>query len=83
MREIFETPAPRDPGRVFYTIRRADVRKIILRTEIGPIYLTNVIGYVLPVDVGRRLYRVLNEAGDSWLWQCESIAQRDQRLAKN
>lgn len=82
MREIFRSAAISDPGRVFYTITDDNIGKRIIGTEIGVIYLGDVIGYVQPDDVGKRLYRVPNEAQDHWLWQCESNSQRDARLAK-
>jgi hypothetical protein len=84
-REVFR-PAPgqdNDPGRVFYTITADDVGKLVLKTTIGPISLESVIGYVQPGDVGKRLYRVPADDGEHWIWQCESNAQRDRRLARS
>jgi hypothetical protein len=83
MREIFKpSPGePADPGRVFYTITTDDIGKRFIKTTIGTIELGSVIGYVQPGDVGKRLYRVPNDADDSYIWQCENDAQRDRRLA--
>lgn len=81
-REVFRQDERRDPGRIFYTITAADVGKAFIPTEVGAITLADVIGRVLPGDVGKRLYRVPAEAGDSWIWQCENDGQRDARVAK-
>ena len=82
-REVFGVKAaPADPGRGFYTITEADVRKSVIQTEIGPISLGDVIGHVLPGDVGKRLYRVhVNDPAGGWIWQAENDGQRDARLA--
>jgi hypothetical protein len=88
MREIFK-PAPgepADPGRVFYTIAPEDVGKRVIVTEIGPINVRDIMGHVLPDDVGKRLYRVPArvpgpDRSDLWFWQAENDAQRDARLA--
>jgi hypothetical protein len=83
-REVFK-PDPgqsSDPGRVFYTITAEDTGKRHIRTTAGTIDLAGVIGYVLAGDIGKRLYRVPNNAGDWWFWQCESNRQRDARIAK-
>lgn len=82
VREIFTASEPRDPGRVFYTIRRGDVGKSVLNTEIGPIHVTEFIGRVLRCDVGKRLYRVPNNAGDMWFWQVESQVAYENRTGK-
>lgn len=82
MREIFKQAKPADPGRVFYTITREDVGRLVIPTEIGAINLTDVIGRVQAIDVGKRLYRVPNNARDHWLWQCENSEQLDRRLGK-
>lgn len=82
MREIFTASEPRDPGRVFYTIRREDVGKSVLNTEIGPIHVTKFIGRVLYSDVGKRLYRTPNNAGDMWFWQIESHVNFETRTRK-
>lgn len=82
-REVFETTdkTSTDPGRIFYTIRREDIGKRFIRTPEILIQLADVIGYVQPADVGKRLIRVQNNAKDSWFWVCEGDAQRDKRLA--
>ena len=42
----------------FYTIKDSDVGKPILRA-FGQVWLTvNFIGQILPIDVGKRVYRV-------------------------
>jgi len=76
MREVFKPRSdPRDPGRVFYTIRLEDIGKTVIQTEIGPIHVTDSIGRVYKFDVGKRLYRVPNNDGDWWYWQIENDAQ--------
>lgn len=85
MREIYTVvpgEAP-DPGRVFYTIRREDVGKSVLNTEIGPIHVTEFIGRVLYSDVGKRIYRTPNNAGDMWFWQIESHVNFEIRTRKS
>ena len=81
-REVFK-PEPgesRDPGRIFYTITADDVGKRVIRTTAGPVNAGDVIGAILPIDVGKRLYRVPTDGGIegqpvSWTWQCESDGQ--------
>lgn len=88
-REVFK-PAEEestDPGRIFYTITREDIGKSSIKTMAGVIGLSDVIGYVQRIDVGKRLYRVPTNGGIegqpvSWIWQAESDTQRDARLAK-
>lgn len=83
--EVFAPSAddPRDPGRIFYTITKADVGKGTITTTAGPIHLSGVIGRVLKIDVGKRLYRVpCEDPAAGWIWQCENDAQRDARLAR-
>ena len=81
MREIF-TPREkkRDPGRVFYTLRREDIGKTVIDTEIGPIHVKEFIGQVLRIDVGKRLYRVPNDEKNYWFWQMENQEQYERRL---
>lgn len=82
MREIFP-PKPQestDPGRVFYTIRPEDKGKRVIETEIGKIPVWEFIGYVMRCDVGKRLYRVPNNAGDYWFWQMENHVQYENRI---
>jgi hypothetical protein len=82
-REIFKVSevAP-DPGRVFYTITAEDVNKTHISTSVGKIPVGEVMGRVLKVDVGKRLYRVPNNARDSWFWQVENDRQLRERLAR-
>lgn len=82
MREVFapDQARPANPGRVFYTIRAEDAGKRVIATDIGPVFLADVIGRVLPCDVGKRLYRVPVNDRSHWIWQCESAGQRDKRL---
>jgi hypothetical protein len=85
MREIFRAspPLPRDlTDVVFYTITAEDVGKRFIHTTEGLIPLGDVIGHVLPGDVGKRLVRVPDGARDSYVWQCESNDQRDRRLSR-
>ena len=83
-REVFK-PSPEDnsdPGKIFYTITPDDVGKGVITTTAGHIRVTDVLDRVLPGDVGKRLYRVQNNAEDSWLWQAENNRQRDERLSR-
>lgn len=82
MREIFAASEPRDPGRVFYTIRKEDLKKAVIMTEIGLVNLAECLGRVLPCDVGKRIYRVPNNAGDWWFWQVENDAQFKRRTGE-
>jgi len=83
MREVFKpTSESGDPGRVFYTITRDDIGHGFIQTTAGQVALGSVMGFVLAQDVGKRLYRLPNHAGDSYIWQVESNDQRDQRLGK-
>ena len=86
MREVFEisvTP-PVDPGRCFYVITTADIGKKRIRTtaEPVPIPVGDIMGQVLPDDVGKRLYRVPVNDGSGWIWQTESVSQRNRRLMR-
>ena len=77
-REVFKPDPgePRDPGRIFYTITADDVGKRVIKTTAGPVNAGDVIGAVLPIDVGKRLYRVPCEDPTApWFWQCESDGQ--------
>ena len=89
-REVFR-PEPaadyRDPGRIFYTITAADVRKHQLHTTAGDISLSGWFGIVQASDVGKRLYRVPTSGGIdgqpvTWAWQAENDSQRDARIAR-
>jgi hypothetical protein len=79
--EIFAPDRPARLGFVFYTIRAEDVGKSVIETEKGPISLSAVIVRVSKGDIGKRVYHVLNEAGDTWFWQVENDAQRDKRVS--
>ena len=65
----------------FYTIKDGDVGESILRA-FGQAWLTmNFIGQILPIDVGKRVYRVATDAGDSFILQVENNEQRDKRIS--
>lgn len=83
MREVFAvTDSHPSPGDLFYTIRREDVGKTVIKTEAGPISLGSVTGYVISRDIGKRLTRTLDNAGVSWVWHMESDEQHSKRLAR-
>jgi hypothetical protein len=82
MREVFLARERRDPGRVFYTILAEDVGKTVIQTEIGPILVNEFIGRIRSKDIGKRLYRVPNNAGDYWYWQLEGKKQFEERKRK-
>lgn len=79
-REVFKATDPVDPGEVFYTITREDIGKVTIITDVGPVYLNQVIGRVLDGDVGIRLYRIPGSIGTGWTWTAENRRQRDDRL---
>jgi hypothetical protein len=81
-REVFKADRPTDPGRVFYTITESDIGKAVIMTEIGAINVASCIGRVLPIDVGKRLFRITGRLSGEWIWQAENNKQRDERLAK-
>jgi hypothetical protein len=76
-REVFKAREP-EPSEVFYTLTREDVGRTVIVSEVGPIYLNQVIGRVLDGDVGIRLYRI--GSGTGWNWTAENRKQRDERL---
>ena len=81
MREVFKPAGPPpDPGRVFYTVQPDDVGKTRIETTAEVIPVFAFLGYITKADIGRRLFRVASSAGDRWLWQAESMGQRDKRL---
>lgn len=83
MREVFEPKdRPRDPGRVFYTIRHTDIGKQKIVTTVGPVNVGDLMGGIMRHDVGKRIYRVPNEAGDWWYWQVENEQQFAERIEK-
>jgi hypothetical protein len=82
MREIGPLKPHYDPGEVFYTIRKEDVGKQVIETEIGKIDVGTTLGRVITADIGRRLYR--KNLGDSgYTWQAENNAQRRKREGKS
>jgi hypothetical protein len=68
--------------RLYYTITDADVGTSRIKTTAGVIPVADVMGRIQRIDVGKRLYRVPVNAGDSHIWQVENSEQRDRRLAK-
>ena len=82
-REVFTATAPpADPGRVFYTIRQADVGARFITTTVGVIELRSFMGKVLPCDVGKRIYRLPTEDETDWFWAIESDQQRTERVGE-
>ena len=80
-REVFRRKPEDDPGEVFYTITAGDVgSRVSIETEVGTIYLVNVLGMVLPSDVGKRLYRHRRDDSTTWYWDAESDQQMARRL---
>lgn len=83
-REVFALDVPKkvtlDPERVFYTIRDEDVRKSLIRTTAGIINMSDFMGPVQKQDVGKRIFRTLTDAKDSYVWHLESDEERDKRL---
>jgi hypothetical protein len=82
MREIFAPKPPaEDLGTLFYTITPEDVGKHSIDTEVGLIRVSDVIGRVLPGDVGKRLFRH-RIPGGLFMWQAESDAQVQARRSR-
>jgi hypothetical protein len=64
----------------FYTLRLDDLGKPTIRA-FGKVWLvTNFMGRIFPGDMGKRVYRVATDAGDSYILQVENDEQRDKRL---
>ena len=72
-----------------YTIRENDVGKGFIDmgtcTECGrknsPIMVMDFMGNIQKQDVGKRIYELLNDAGDSSYYGVENNEQRDKREA--
>jgi hypothetical protein len=79
VREIFAPRETPDPGRVFYTIRKEDIHKSVIQTEIGPIHVSEFMGIIQTRDVRKRIYRVPN-AGNYWFWHLENQQQYENRI---
>jgi hypothetical protein len=65
-----------------YTITSADIGKGLIRSWGRTWHVSGFLGRVLLQDVGKRVYRVKNEYGDSYILQVENNEQRDVRIAK-
>jgi len=66
----------------YYQIKRTDVHRPCLKC-FGRVHLVSgFLGRILPGDVGKRIYCVKNDAGDSDVLQVENDEQRTARLAK-
>jgi len=66
----------------YYQIKRADVRRPWLKCfgRVHPV--SGFLGRILPGDVGKRIYCVRNDAGDSDVLQVENDEQRARRMGK-
>jgi hypothetical protein len=62
-----------------YTITADDVGEPLIHAWGRPWLVSGFLGRVLPGDVGKRVYRVPTDAGDSHVLQVENDAQRDAR----
>jgi hypothetical protein len=84
MREVFKPAASYGDAPlhdVFYTIVAEDVGKFaVIETTVGVIPVGQVLGRVLPGDVGKRLYAVLTQDKLHTVWEAENNLQRDERL---
>lgn len=71
------------PGatREFYTIQHADVgkRRLLLFGKMRPV---DCLGEVLPMDIGKRIYLVGNDATGDGVLQVENTQQFRRRLAQ-
>lgn len=76
--EIFAPREHPDIGECYFTLRSIDVGKASILTEIGRVELRDMMGYVTPRDVGKRLYRFF--FGGSWVWMVENNDQYQRRL---
>jgi hypothetical protein len=65
-------------GRKFvHEITPADIGKVVIEIESGKrINVTDFMGRILPIDIGKRIYRV------GRIYQVENNAQRDKRILK-
>ena len=57
----------------FYEILPEDVENPFLKTHLGVIVIADVLGRILPSDIGKRFYKV------DGIFQVESNDQRDKR----
>jgi hypothetical protein len=76
MREVFKpelVEAQQPVYGVFYTITATDVGKSApLMTTVGFIPINEVMGRVLPGDVGKRIYAHLSDDSTHTVWQVDN-----------
>lgn len=65
----------------FYEITAADVGRVRIRAFGKDWSVVDFLGRIYPQDVGKRVYRTLNNAGDHYILQVENHDQRARRLA--
>lgn len=71
-----------------YTIRESDIGRGFIDmgtcTECGkknsPIMVMAFMGNIQKLDVGKRIYKILNNAGDDSFYQVENQEQLERRL---
>lgn len=78
----FRLPITDEHGRLFYTLESTDIGNSLLEAFGRKWRVSDFLGRVLPSDVGKRVYRVLTNAGDSYILQVENDLQKAVRLAR-
>lgn len=80
MREVFKPSVTPVNDQVFYTICPDDVGKSAILTEAGTIHVSDLMGRILNVDVGKRIIHV--RVKDGWIWQVENDRQFRERTER-
>jgi len=69
--------------KLIHTIVNSDVGNSLsgpLAKKIGMMGIANMMGKILPCDVGKRVYAVTCDDGETIIYQVENNEQRDTRL---
>ncbi len=65
----------------YYTIQERDVGKPTIKAFGQSWPVVNFIGTIFTLDVGKRVYKVATDAGDSFILQVENDEQRIKRIS--
>ena len=63
----------------YYTIQATDVGKPVLRAFGRTWLVQDFVGRIFNFDIGKRVYRIATDAGDSFILQIESNKQQAKR----
>ena len=64
-----------------YTFQKSDVGKTAIRLADGTlVFIDNVIGRVLTRDIGKRMFRIMDDANHNYVYQVENDAQLAKRV---